>query len=347
MYKISDILPSYVTLVKFMFSKSILLLVFVLASPFAGAESGTYVTLAQVKEQNIAEEANIIARVRHLPSVDFVITVGGIVDFVTSKSGQKITKGEKIITINSDVTDSGVHAAHEAFKDAEADYKRNQELHSRKIISKASLEDSKLKLLQAKNALANAQKEVRDTIITAPFDGVLGNITFRSGDRVSAGEYIVSLVGVESTELYALLPQHFAGKAVTGSVITPDGRIIKADLVASSEYADQKTGNISMTFTVQEKNSLVHGTYAQMIVRTNEHKALVVPEKAVMLDSDGAHIFIFDENTSKAVRKNVKLGVRCSPVIEVVADHIADGNRIVLEGAHKVHDGVLLAPIEG
>ena len=87
-----------------------------------------------------------------------------------------------------------------------------------------------------------------------------------------------------------------------------------------------------------EDRALRPGMLLTVKVITEEHSAIVIPEKSVVQVSDNAFVYVVGPDQI-AVRTLVQLGSRQPGIIEIT-DGLVEGDRIVTEGIIKLRDGM-------
>jgi RND family efflux transporter MFP subunit len=133
-------------------------------------------------------------------SVNLTTPVSGVVKEIYVEAGQRVKKGDKLLALD-DVryqaklmeAEAGVMRAKQEADDADKDLKRAEELYARGVSSTTELEASRLRHARAgaslKEALARqiiAQKNLDDTVLRAPFDGVVNSREAEPGMYVPA-----------------------------------------------------------------------------------------------------------------------------------------------------------------
>ncbi len=120
-------------------------------------------------------------------SVRLTTPVSGVVKAVFVEPGQRVKKGDKLLALD-DVrfqaklmeVEAGVTRAKQEAEEAEKDLKRAEELYARGVSSTTELDAVKLRHVRAGASLKEAQarqiiaqKNLDDTVLRAPFDGVV------------------------------------------------------------------------------------------------------------------------------------------------------------------------------
>jgi RND family efflux transporter MFP subunit len=113
--------------------------------------------------------------------------VSGVVKEVYVQVGQKVKKGDKLLALDDTrlqarlmEAEAGVMRAAQEAEDADKEFKRAEDLYARGVSSTTEFDASKLRHVRAAAALKEAeahriiaQKNLDDSVLKAPFDGVV------------------------------------------------------------------------------------------------------------------------------------------------------------------------------
>jgi RND family efflux transporter MFP subunit len=134
-----------------------------------------------------ATAADLPAMLQWSQRVELAAPTSGIVQTVHVNVGDRVKKGQALVTLDPSVYRAAVTEAQADVVRAqaeEADAKRNldriQELYNRTVISTTELEQAQVRQVRAKTQLESAkarlaasQTRLRDTSVRAPFDGIV------------------------------------------------------------------------------------------------------------------------------------------------------------------------------
>jgi RND family efflux transporter MFP subunit len=133
-------------------------------------------------------------------SVQLTTPVSGVVKEVFVQVGQRVGKGDKLLALD-DVryqarlmeAEAGVMRAQQEAEERQKDVKRAEELYARGVSSTTELDAAKLRFVRAGASLKEAQarqiiakKNLDDTVLRAPFDGVINSCEAAPGMFVPA-----------------------------------------------------------------------------------------------------------------------------------------------------------------
>ena len=261
-----------------------------------------------------------------------------------------------------------------AFDNAGPTFERHQEQLAREVISaqefdtaKATYDAARTSLDVAARAvdvseatLMLAQRNLDDTIIRAPFAGVVTVKAAQEGEMVSpvsaGGGFtrtgIGTIVDMDSLEVEVDVSENFINRVRPDQDVTvtlnayPDWRI-PARVIAIIPTADRAKATVRVRVGLAEKDSRV---LPQMGVRVSflsdeskpsgarpSQNAVVVPADAVQVSGDTGVVFVIRDDTVE--RRAVSLGARTS-LGQIVLSGLASGTSLAVGDLSQLTDGV-------
>jgi RND family efflux transporter MFP subunit len=143
--------------------------------------------------------------------VNLTTPVSGVVKTVYVEAGQRVKKGAKLLALDDThfkalvmEAEARLMRARQEAEDAERDYKRAQELFDRGVSATTELDAARLRqaraaanLKEAEARLIIARKNLQDSVLKAPFDGVVSAREAEPGLYVPAGLNPPTLIVLE------------------------------------------------------------------------------------------------------------------------------------------------------
>jgi RND family efflux transporter MFP subunit len=190
-------------------------------------------------------------------------------------------------------------------------------------LSSSVVAEAKLKAAGAQLALA--KKALDDTIVRAPFAGIVAQRLAQPGERVAVDGKIVALVDLSELEVEAAIPASDIpgvrlGQDVAFVVEGFDDRRFtgRIDRIAPSAIAGSRS---IMVYAVvpNADGTLRSGMFAKGHVTLGRRDALVLPIGAIREDAEGALVYAVDEGVLE--KRRVELGVRdeSQGIVEVLS----------------------------
>ena len=215
---------------------------------------------------------------------------------------------------------SGVTQAQVAVDQANRELQRAKTLlaagaiaeRDREAAERASV-GAEAQLADAKARLSVAEKNIRNTLIKAPFTGVVSERAVSPGDVVSPGTALFTIVDPSSLRLEASVPAEAIGSIRVGAPVLfavngYPGRTFEGKVTRINPTADAVTRQVRIYATVPNSSGrLVGGLFANGSVATDTRVGLMVPDKAV--DQSGVSPFVVRVKGGKVEKVGVTIGL--------------------------------------
>jgi RND family efflux transporter MFP subunit len=309
---------------------------------------------------------------------------------VLIEEGQRVKEGEVLARLDDSNTranlmqaqaqvtqaEASLTAAKVALEDAEPIFRRNEQQFEAKVISEQALDTAKQAFNAAEQdynvrkqalevARANlvvAQRIQDDTIVRAPFAGVVVTKAAQAGEIVSPSSAgggftrtgICTIVDMDSLEVEVDVSENFINRVKPKQPATiklnayPDWEI-PAEVIAVVPTADRSKATVKVRVAFKEKDERVLPEMGARVsfLSTPETtgpagspgpavQAVIVPADAVQSNGDTGTVFVINGDTVE--RRVVRLGSRTTEG-QLVLSGIASGSRVVVGHLDALTDG--------
>ena len=246
---------------------------------------------------------------------------------------------------------SGVRSAEQAAQVARRNVERATKLAEAGAIADRDLEAARVAASNADAMLADAmarlslaEKQLANTQVRAPFNGIVADRPVSAGDVVAPGTPLYTVVDPSSMKLEALVPAAQLGALRVGAPVQfvvqgYTGRVFTGRVQRISPMADPATRQVGITVSIPNVGgSLVSGLYAEGRVGSQRRGTLVVPFNAV--DLTGATPTVVRLKNGKVERVDVEVGIRDEQLerVELVSG-VAAGDTLLLGAAQGISVG--------
>lgn len=227
----------------------------------------------------------------------------------------------------------------------------------------ATVETAKAQIKTYEAAVETAKINLNFTRLVAPIDGIAGQAQLQVGALVTPGSGVVTSVStVDPIKVYFTVgePQYLewrrrfptdasrlaADKALRLQLILADGSTYPHDgkFYFADRQVNESTGAIRLAGLFPNPNNVLRpGGYAKVraVIRT-QPGALLVPQRAVSELQGGYQVAVVANDNKVSVR-TVTVGDKVDNRW-VIADGLAPGDRIVVEGLQRMRTGVVVNP---
>jgi RND family efflux transporter MFP subunit len=253
-------------------------------------------------------------------------SVAGVIVAASCVEGQHVTRGDLLFQLDSRAADVAVDFASNAVD-------RERQLLSIEGTSEKAVQIAELELESARVQQALLR-------VLAPISGTVVRVGVKPGEAVDLSTVLADIVdldrlvasaSVPSTELARLAPGQPAEITVDSAAATLKGTI---DFI--SPQVDPLTGTAEVRVALPADAGLRPGQVVTIRIVSTEHAdTLAVPIASVVSNEDGTSVIAIVEGNT-ATQWPVTTGIRDSDLIEVAADGLRPGMRVVTEGAYAL-----------
>jgi membrane fusion protein (multidrug efflux system) len=230
---------------------------------------------------------------------------------------------------------------------ASRQFERTRQLREQGIAAVQQYDDLKAELDRAAASLevahanrAFAEAELAETVILAPFDGVLGRQLVDVGAFVKDGDTLTSIVDADPVEIVFAVPERHApeiknGQDVAVAVASYAGRAFPGKVTFIAPEVDPVNRTVIVKAVLPNADlALRPGQFATVALTLAHHAdAAVVPEEAIVPSGDQTYVYVVEDG--KAHARAVTLGVRLPGRAEVTSG-VPAGARVVRLGHEKL-----------
>lgn len=218
---------------------------------------------------------------------DVNFSVSGTVTSVKVKAGDKVTKGQKLATIDDSSLQNAVDLAAANLTSAKAN---RTEVYDNDG-STAAKKSAKAQVSSAAAALASAEADLEDAVLTSPITGTVASVNLEVGDTVGSSS---SSSGTSSSSSSSSTSSSASFVIIETSKWKVEGSIGAADL--SSVKAGQK-----VAITTDASTDALSGTVASVGIvatSTSDDGTATFP---VVINLSGSHTDLYSGTTATAV----------------------------------------------
>ena len=314
---------------------------------------GPSITLASTDvltiKRTLVEESTPIAGDLHpIETIDVKARLEGDITSVYVREGERVRKGQLLARFEASEQESDLRsaeadraAARGELATAQWNYEQSQELFKAGAIPERDHKAAEQSVTTARARLAAADARVRatssfvvDTRVLSPTSGVVEKREIESGEHVSRGATMFTVVRNDVLELAASVPARRATGVRAGQTVyfNADGREFTGRVARVSPTIDPATRAITVYVQIPNTSgSLKGGTFASgRVVGKSAPNAIAIPSPAIRQGRDGVP-YVYRIAGSVLEQRKVTLGLvdEISGLAEV-RQGLAEGDRIVV-----------------
>lgn len=289
----------------------------------------------------------------------------GYVNQVYVKVGQKVSKGQLLLKINSsdlvakkEQINANIVAATTAFNNAKKDYNRFVALFKENSVSQKEMDDMTVnyKMAEAKlNAANEMKKQVVSQLsyanITAPFSGVITGKFIKKGDMANPG---IPLIGIEAPGKYQvkiLVPEtaisSIKNNAPAKVLIKSTHQTVDGNITEISSSSTHTGGLYLVKILLKPTNQkILSGMFTSVQIQVKNtsngqpNTTILINEKALVKNGQLSGVYTVSNNM--AFLRWLQLGNKIGDKIEVLSGLSSDENYI-LSANSKLYNGATVS----
>lgn len=334
---------------------------------FSAPQPAISVSAATAVQQPWQGRLPAIGTLKAYQGVDLAAEVDGIVREVLFESGQKVTLGQPLIQLDSEVERASLATAEAERSLAQIEYERGRSLVSRSNISKSEFDRLASTLQKATASVAQLKAQLDKKRINAPFAGTIGIRQVDPGNYLSPGATIATLQDLSRLHVDFFLPEQQAprlsvGQRVLLKVAAYPDESFEGQIAAINPKVENETRNLQVRATLNNPDEkLLPGMFANLqVLLPSEEQVIVVPETAITYTLYGNSVYVIGEKkddkgevvkdadgkTQLAVeRRFVETGERRDGRVMILKG-LEAGQQVVTSGQLKLDNGAHVAIVD-
>lgn len=341
------------------------------------------VTVATPIERKVVEWAYYTGRTQAAHTVELRARVSGYLERVAFEAGKIVQQGDLLFVIDQRPYRAALAQAEAELKHAQIELRGHEsqvrradgliqgkmipeEEYDRRLILREAASAS---VLAAEAALASARLNMDFTEIHAPITGRISRNLVDEGNLVVGGDQsstlLASIVSISPIYVYVDADErsiikyqemHQHGERVSAryaripaqvGLSTDEGFPWEGVVDYMSPTADASTGTLRARVVIDNPDDFLKGGFFARVrvAGSAEYLARLITDRAILRDQGQKFVWVVDDDNVAHYRQ-VQLGPRIDG-LRIVREGLESGERLVVNGIHRVRDGTQVNPSAG
>lgn len=267
---------------------------------------------------------------------------GGQVTTVYVTEGSRVSKGQRLIGVEATDAEASLSAARAQLNQARDAYNRVKIVYDAGGVSEVKWVDVQTKLAQAQSVYDLAAQSMSNCMLTAPFDGVVGEINAVVGDHLLPGQIVAKILDINKLCVTFCVPEQEIRLLNVGDMVSVEcfsiGKIFRAKIQDKSPIANRISHSYKVRVRLLDSDSeMLPGMNCKVQVAQTNMAGYVLPGRAVLTYRDGLYCWVVSDGCAK------RIPIKSSAFVNngvVVSDGVKGGDIVVVEGYQKLYNGV-------
>ncbi|EDM78209.1 membrane fusion protein [Plesiocystis pacifica SIR-1] len=317
-------------------------------------ERATPVLLATVAKGTIEGKIRAASTIEAEMQVTVHAESTGRVTSLALEEGDAVERGQTLARIRRDAQSSSVDRANKGLVNAQREYDRVAELYAKGIASQSELDTAENNLELAKLDKRDRRRDLANTTVVAPFDGIITQRFVDEGGFVGSGNQVFEITDFDTLVARVYVPERELDRIAVGQDAAIVGKAAKGregvgQVKRIAPIVDATTGTVKVTIGLPAALSeggkgFLPGMYAEVTLTTEVHADIpVLPKPALVYEEEQTFVFIAEGDRAKKVL--VETGLANEDFVEVLSG-IEAGATIIVAGQAGLKDGGLIEEVD-
>lgn len=317
-----------------------------------GAEKALPVVITRVERvADFSETVEALGTTLANESVTLTANATELVDGIFFEDGQTVKRGDVLVLLEQREEQATLKAAKATLDERLRSFERARELVDQNALSSAVLDERRALLQEAEGRVEEIEARIRDRVVTAPFDGLLGLRQISPGTLLQPGDVITTIDDLSRIRVDFQAPAIFLaalrpGLEVVGRIAAYGDERFKGTVATVSSRVDPLTRTVTVRAVLPNPEfKLRPGLLMSIELAKNPRSSRLIPEGAIIQRGRSSSVFVVENGAEGkppvARTREVVLGTRIPGKVEVL-DGLGDDDRVILHGLMQVRDGQAL-----
>jgi RND family efflux transporter MFP subunit len=311
--------------------------------------SATYdvVTAYEVSPAMFSHYFEVFGTVEADKSINLYPLNSGKVERIHVKEGQKVSQGQLLVSLDTDLMESSIKELETAISLAKTVFTKQQRLWIDEQIG------SEIQYLQAKNnydglvqKLETLKEQKSMSEVRAPFAGTIDEVFTKEGELAAPQMPTIRLVNTSSVYIKADVPESYSNRVKVGTpanvAFTSMDYEVASEVLQVGQFIQEGNRTFSINVSLPEADDVKPNQMVHVALQDYKNEtALSVPSSLVQQDVEG-NDFVFALNKMGAYSEVSKVFVEAGLTYEgrtEIKSGIEAGAQLVDKGSRSVRTG--------
>jgi len=317
------------------------------------------VKTVKVKASRDLLEWEFPGKVRSGKRVNLSFSVSGVIEFLMADEGSRVKKDTVIARLDARDYRYRLNSAKANYEQSTTELGRLRHLLDKKLISQTRFEQQNMAHIEALADFEINKKAFSDTVLLAPFDGVIAKRYLEKGEHIQADQTIASVQDISDIEIVIQVPErfiankHYLEKANFSVQLNIDhSHWLFAKVIEHGIESSTSTNTYDVVVAIKPiAGSFIYpGMTARVKVSyfnptLSKTKGVQVPSDSVLFDASGhAFVWVIPVGGGRPEKRIITLIDYRSNTI-IVSHGLKVGEQVAISGLHAINKNQPLRPM--
>jgi RND family efflux transporter, MFP subunit len=308
------------------------------------------VEVDRIRTGSLTRNITVVGMLSANHSVTMKAQLRGLISKVQVQGGEEVEKGDILFEIDDRSFQASLKEAQALLTLAESEFARTQKLSDKNFGAQKTLEQARAQLLKAQAQVEKAQKELDDTKIVAPFEGVISLHKISEGTPITGDLDLVTITDVDPMKVEfdvaaKYIPYLNNGQKVRVAVDTYPNQQFEGKIDEIDVMVNPGTQTIKVRASIDNSKRLLKpGMFVRVALTVgSKDNSLIAPEEAIVTAGDQHYVWKVIEHPDYpgkflVFRVPVQIGIQENDRVEIRRG-LREDDIVITVGHNKVRDG--------
>lgn len=278
---------------------------------------------------------------------------GGVIQKIHVKEGQKVAKGQTLVTLDAEILSSSINEVKTSLSFAEYMLDKQKQLMARGVGSEFELKQAENQVNSLRSKLETLSAQRKQAVVTAPFSGVVDRIFPKEGEIAGPQSPLVRLVNNNEVRITADISESHLTAVNIGTPIEVYVPTLKdtfdMTVTAKANYIEPTNRTFRIQSSLKNNEYLLPNMVAELhITDMLLDSVMIVPTHAIQkTQQNESFLFVAkkagdDTYSVERVYLTVISSFDGESAIQIVSGTIKDGDIVVSKGARGITEQDLI-----
>ncbi|MFT5824416.1 MAG: membrane fusion protein (multidrug efflux system) [Crocinitomix sp.] len=304
------------------------------------------VTADKVSVQDFVHQVNIPGTVETDQNALINAESSGVIKRIHVREGQTVSKGQTLITIDSEILASTLEELKASLELADYMFEKQQTLKDKGVGLEIEYEQAKNQKLSLEKKIKTMRSQQGKTVVRAPFSGVIDDIMVNEGEMAAPQIPLLRIVNNSNVTINATLSENLLSKVNVGTAVEMRFPSLNDTLIISTvsnkgNYIDPTNRTFRIQIAIKNNKLLLPNQFAELNVTDFMRKdAIVIDSEAILQDTDN-NMYVYrltpsGDGEKKDVEKIYIDVIKRFKGEACIEGAINDGDLLVVKGAKGI-----------
>lgn len=334
------------------------------SSEVATVKAAIEVSAITLQAQSFIPEITVVGSIQAAEEIVLSAEVVAPVKKIYIREGQKIKRGDLLLALDSEKLQLGLTRAKQNleqtrshFQESAGNLKRRKELAEQKTLSEELLDAArhesqraKASFTEAEAAADIAQRNLTDSQVVSPVNGVIDKLLVEVGEAVQEGQQLLLIQATDQLEAKTFVSErdiHLIREGNRADIMLANWpeTVFSASVLTVGIAGDARTGNFPITLLISPADDpsatpLRPGMTATIKIKGSvSQSSLLIPESALVDYQRDRVVFVIEDQKASLRRPLLQVGLGDQVKVQ---SGLLLGDRVIVQSNRPLKDGIIV-----